>query len=319
MFSKKNKSRQVEFQDFLCGTSAMDYIIQKEPYEEQIEKACAFIKGADAILVGAGAGASTAAGLSYSGKRFTENFGEFIKKYGTLHMQDMYSAGFYPFPTEEAKWGYWSKHALLNRFEPPALPLYKALFDISSKKEYFVLTTNVDGQFQKSGFSPEKIFATQGDYAKIQCQRACHQKTYDAENLFRKMDAARKNCLVPSELVSKCPVCGGKMAMNLRCDDFFVEDAQWHIQAEKFSDFLESCKSKKVVLLELGVGFNTPAIIRFPFEKLARENNSFTLLRLNKDEPFVPKSLENRSVGIGGDMAQSVFDIRNLCYAPKLR
>lgn len=311
MFAKKNKSRQVEFQDFLCGSTSMDYILQENSYKEQIEKATDFINGANAILVGAGAGASAAAGLSYNGKRFTENFSEFIEKYGSLYMRDMYSAGFYPFPTEEAKWGYWSKHALLNRFEPPALPLYKELFDISRKKEYFVLTTNVDGQFQKAGFSAERIFATQGDYAKIQCQRACHKKTYYAENLFRKMDAARKNCIVPSELVPKCPVCGGRMAMNLRCDDFFVEDAEWHAQAERFAGFLEFCKSRKVVLFELGVGFNTPAIIRFPFEKLARENSLFTLLRLNKDEPFVPKSLGNRAVGIGGDMAQAVFDIKN--------
>lgn len=311
MSSEKNKNRQIEFYDFLCASPSNDYVIQKKSYEEQIEKTASLINEADALLIGAGAGTSTSAGLSYSGKRFTDNFGEFIEKYGRTYMSDMYSAGFYPFASEEAKWGYWSKHALLNRFEPPALALYRDLFDIAKGKDYFVLTTNVDGQFPKAGFSAERIFATQGDYGKIQCRYACHQKTYDAENLFRKMDIARKDCLIPSELVPKCPVCGGEMAMNLRCDDFFVEDEEWHVQAGRYADFLAHCKSKNVVLLELGVGFNTPSIIRFPFEKFARENRSFSLIRLNKDEFAVPESLKDRAVGIGGDMTQAISDIKN--------
>jgi NAD-dependent SIR2 family protein deacetylase len=169
-----------------------------------------------------------AAGIWYGGKRFTDNFAEFIKKYGGHYMTDMYAAGFYPYPSEEAKWGYWSKHALMNRFDPPALPLYTELYDIVKNKEYFVLTTNVDHQFYKAGFDEKRIFATQGDYGKIQCQKACHPKTYDAKDLFRKMDKARRDCLIPSELVPKCPVCGGNMAMNLRCDNYFVEDEAWH-------------------------------------------------------------------------------------------
>lgn len=213
---------------FLCGVSDEDYIFQDTPYRQQIERAVNLIKDSDIILVGAGAGASTAAGLTYSGERFTENFGEFIRKYGTTYMTDMYAAGFYPFPSQEAKWGYWSKHSMLNRFLPLALPLYKQLFELVENKDYFILTTNVDHQFQKAGFDSDRIFATQGDYGEIQCEKDCHQKIYDAEKLFRQMDQARKDCLIPSHMVPKCPVCGGNMAMHLRCDRYFVEDESWH-------------------------------------------------------------------------------------------
>lgn len=308
----KNRTDYVDWKRFLCGISAGDYIFQKDAYKNQINHAARLLEDADAVLVGAGAGASTAAGIHYGGKRFTDNFSEFIEKYGRESMMDMYAAGFYPFPTEEAKWGYWSKHALLNRFVPPALPLYTELYQIVMNKEYFVITTNVDHQFWKAGFSDDRIFATQGDYGKIQCQRGCHPKNYDAEELFRKMDAVRKDCLIPTELVPKCPVCGGRMAMHLRCDNYFVEDEDWHKAADRYADFLASIEKKKVVLLELGVGFNTPIIIRFPFEKLVREHINYSLIRLNMDEAFVPESFGKRAIGIGGDMAKAISEIKEL-------
>ena len=306
----KIRKRHVDWQRFLYGIPAGDYIFQDEPYEVQIQRAKDMIKNTDAVIIGAGAGASTAAGICYGGKRFTDNFAEFIEKYGKQYMIDMYAAGFYPFPTEEAKWGYWSKHALMNRFIPPALPMYLELLDIVKDKEYFVLTTNVDHQFWKARFDSDRIFATQGDYGKIQCERGCHPKTYDAEKLFRKMDASRKDCLIPTELVPKCPVCGGRMAMHLRCDNNFVEDESWHAAADRYADFLEECKEKKVVLLELGVGFNTPTIIRLPFEKLVRENESYSLIRLNMDEAAVPQSFGDRVIGISGDMAKAISDLK---------
>ena len=330
MIFKKIRKGHINWQDFLCSIPARDYVFQKDAYEDQIDRTAEYIRNADCVIIGAGAGASTAAGIQYGGKRFTDNFEEFIKKYGGHYMTDMYTAGFYPYPSEEAKWGYWSKHALMNRFDPPALPLYNELYDIIrlphevrvdhdhelqvhdivKDKEYFVLTTNVDHQFYKAGFDEQRIFATQGDYGKIQCQKACHPKTYDAEELFRKMDEARKDCLIPSELVPKCPVCGGNMAMNLRCDNYFVEDEAWHEAADRYADFLEQNKDKKVVLLELGVGFNTPIIIRFPFEKMVREHSSYSLIRLNMDEAVVPESFGERAIGIGGDMAKAIADIR---------
>ena len=310
MIFKKIRKGHADWRNFLCSTPARDYVFQKDAYEDQIDRAAENIRNADCVIIGAGAGASTAAGIQYGGKRFTDNFAEFIKKYGGHYMTDMYAAGFYPYPSEEAKWGYWSKHALMNRFDPPALPLYTELYDIVKNKEYFVLTTNVDHQFYKAGFDEKRIFATQGDYGKIQCQKACHPKTYDAKDLFRKMDKARRDCLIPSELVPKCPVCGGNMAMNLRCDNYFVEDEAWHEAADRYAGFLEQNKDKKVVLLELGVGFNTPIIIRFPFEKMVRENSSYSLIRMNMDEAVVPESFGKRAIGIGGDMAKAITDIR---------
>ena len=310
MIFKKIRKGHADWRNFLCSTPARDYVFQKDAYEDQIDRAAKNIRNTDCVIIGAGAGASTAAGIQYGGKRFTDNFAEFIKKYGEYYMTDMYAAGFYPYPSEEAKWGYWSKHALMNRFDPPALPLYTELYDIVKNKEYFVLTTNVDHQFYKAGFDEKRIFETQGDYGKIQCQKACHPKTYDAKDLFRKMDKARRDCLIPSELVPKCPVCGGNMAMNLRCDNYFVEDEAWHEAADRYAGFLEQNKDKKVVLLELGVGFNTPIIIRFPFEKMVRENSSYSLIRMNMDEAVVPESFGKRAIGIGGDMAKAITDIR---------
>lgn len=312
MMLKKSKEGHVDWQKFLCSTPASDYIFQKDSYEDQIKRSAKLLQKADAIIIGAGAGASTAAGIEMGGKRFQDHFPEFINKYGTQYMTDMYTAGFYPFPTEEAKWGYWSKSALINQFDLPALPLYTELYEMVKDKEYFVLTTNVDHQFYKAGFDENRIFATQGDYGKIQCRRGCHPKTYDAEELFRKMDAARKDCLIPSELVPKCPVCGGRMEMNLRSDNYFVEDEEWHEAADRYAEFLEQNKDKTVVLLELGVGFNTPVIIRFPFEKMVRKHKSYSLIRLNWDEAVVPKSFGERAIGIGGDMAKAIAYIREL-------
>lgn len=302
-FGRKQK---MTFQNFLSGIPAGDYIFQKTPYEEQIHAAAGAMEEADHILIGAGAGLSAAAGLTYGGKRFTDNFQEFIEKYG---MTDMYSAGFYPFPNEEARWGYWSKHVYMNRIHPGALPLYGKLYDLVKDKEYFVLTTNADHQFYKAGFGEDRIFATQGDYGLIQCMRGCHQKTYDDIDMINQMHQMRKDCLIPSYMVPKCPVCGGPMGMNLRCDQYFVEDENWHRAEENFGNFLDECLDEKTVLLELGIGFNTPMIVRYPFEQLAKKRENLTLIRLNLDEAVVPESLGNRGIGINADMNQSIDDI----------
>lgn len=295
---------------FLSSVPAKDYVYQKEPYEVQVRRAAAMLEGAEAVLIGGGSGLSTAAGLVYNGPRFTENFSEFIERYGRRYMPDMYSAGFYPFATEEERWGYWSKHAFLNRIEPPALPLYRTVYEMVKDKDYFALTTNVDHQFWKAGFAGERIFATQGDYGRIQCLRGCHKETYDAVELFRRMNLARKDCRIPSELVPKCPVCGGPMTMHLRIDSHFVEDGHWQDSAGRYGEFLERGKGKKLVLLELGVGFSTPVIIRFPFEKMMREQESWSLIRLNLNQAAVPASFGDRAVGINLDLTKSIIDIQ---------
>lgn len=306
---RKEKIKRIDFSQLLSGVPVRDYIFQDAPYENQIQESARLLNNADAVLVGAGAGLSAAAGLHYGGRRFEENFGEFINKYGSDYMTDMYSAGFYPFPSEEAKWGYWSKHVWMNRIQPNGLPLYQTICHMVQEKPYFVLTTNVDHQFWKAGFSDEKIFATQGDYGEIQCEKGCHKKVYNGMDMFLAMNQARQDCLIPSGMVPKCPVCGGNMAMHLRCDQYFVEDAHWDEAAARYASFLEENKKKKVILLELGVGFNTPTIVRFPFEKMVREHVDWSLIRINLDEAVVPESLGKRAIGINADISESIYDI----------
>ena len=314
MFNRSTR-KKTGFAAFLSADYAKEYITQDLPYKEQIDRAAAFLREADYVLLGAGAGMSTAAGAQYGGKFFEEHFGDFQKAYGKgPYMQDLYSAGFYPYPDEESRWAYFSHMALIAGIDLDVTPLHKTLLEALRGKKLFLLTTNVDGQFEKAGLSPEQIFATQGSYRKIQCRRGCHPKTYDAEELFRQMDQARKEARIPSHLVPRCPVCGGEMAMNLRSDNYFVEDEDWHTAEERFSRFLSECRGKKTVLLELGVGFNTPTIIRFPFEKLLREQENIRLVRLSRSKAIVPASLSDRAVGLNADMAHSMTDL-----AEKLR
>ena len=308
MFNRDTK-KKIGFSEFLTGEYARDYIFQDIPYEEQIARASGYIREADFVLLGAGAGMTTAAGAEYGGKFFEENFAEFQKVYGKgPYMQDMYSAGFYPYPDEESRWGFFSHLALLAGADMDVTPLHRTLLDALNGKKIFLLTTNADHQFEKAGLPTEQVFATQGSYNLIQCKRGCHPKTYYAVPLFRQMEEARKDGRIPTELVPKCPVCGREMTMNLRADDHFVEDENWHAAEDRFSRFLSACMDGNTVLLELGVGFNTPTIIRFPFEKLTREHGNIRLIRLSRSKAMVPASLGERAVGINADMAQSITD-----------
>ncbi|WP_112123680.1 Sir2 family NAD-dependent protein deacetylase [Methanosphaera sp. BMS] len=235
----------------------------------------------DNILIGAGAGLSTASGIEYSGRRFEDNFRDFIKKYD---FTDMYTSGFYPFETEEEKWAYWSKHIYLNNVGMSATPLYEKIHELVKDKNYFVITTNVDDQFYKASFDSARIFRMQGSYRYIQCQKACHDKLYDNTQLVKEMiDSIDDDLRIASELVPKCPVCGGPMDTNLRKDNYFVEDEYWHAQKDAYVNYLNSVKNENTLLLEFGVGFNTPSIIRFPFEEMAFNNDKWTLARINKD------------------------------------
>ncbi|RAP52337.1 MAG: hypothetical protein BZ133_01425 [Methanosphaera sp. SHI613] len=235
----------------------------------------------DNILIGAGAGLSTASGIEYGGKRFEDNFKEFIDKYD---FTDMYTSGFYPFETEEEKWAYWSKHIYLNNVGMSATPLYEKLHELVKNKNYFVITTNVDDQFYKASFDENRIFRTQGSYRYFQCQKACHNKIYDNSDIIKQMIRNIDDDLkIPSDMLPKCPVCGGPMDTNLRKDDYFVEDEYWHRQKFAYADYIDSVKDESTLLLEFGVGFNTPAIIRFPFEEMTFKNNKWNLARFNKD------------------------------------
>jgi len=308
----KKSKRKITFESFLCGMPAKDYVYQNEDYDTQIKKAAKLLNDADYVLIGAGAGLSTAAGAKYGGRFFEENFSEFQEKYGKgRYMQDMYSAGFYPYPDEESYWGYWSKQAMLGGIELDVTPLHKTLLNALDDKKIFVLSTNADAQFVKAGLSEDKIFCTQGDYFHIQCQRGCHNKIYNAVKMFKQMNQARKDCKVPSYMVPKCPVCGGAMDMNLRKDSFFVQDEEWYKAEQRFSDFLAEAIDKKLVLFEFGVGFNTPMIIKYPFHNLTKLNKSVNYICINLDEEPVPADISERSLMITGDIAKVLQDILN--------
>lgn len=306
----RNNNTSVTFESFLCGSPARDYINQETPYEDQVARAAEMIRDADYVLVGAGAGMSTAAGARYGGKFFEEHFAEFQAKYGKgPYMSDMYFAGFYPYPDEESYWGYWCRQALLAGADLDVTPLHKTLLSMLEGKRIFVLSTNADGQFVKAGLPEEETFCTQGDYFHIQCKRGCHQKIYQAVDMFKEMDAAQRDCKIPSSMVPKCPVCHGPMDMNLRKDEYFVQDPSWYDAEARFSDFLTEAVKGKLLLIEVGVGFNTPTIIRFPFEKLVKYHDNVNLIRLNLNEACVPESFGDRAVGINADMAESIRDI----------
>ncbi|WP_026882070.1 SIR2 family NAD-dependent protein deacylase [Clostridium akagii] len=272
-------------------------------YQERIKEASEAVRSAEYILIGAGAGLSDAAGLKYSGKRFTDRFPDFIKKY---HMKDLYTSSFYNFGTMEEKWAYWSRHIALNRFETPATELYKKLYKLVQQKKHFVLTTNVEHQFSKAGFQDEKIFATQGDYGYIQCAVGCHSKLYDDENLVEDMLRQTKDCKIPLELVPKCPVCGGEMDVNIRKDEHFIQDEAWYNARDNYNTFVEKIEGKKVVLLELGVGFNTPGIIRFPFEQMTYKNSNATIIRLNRDYPDGLTENKNQTIAFDEDIMEVI-------------
>lgn len=277
--------------------------MKSKSMEQLIDRMKEKIVQADAIVIGAGSGLSTAAGLTYSGERFQKYFDEFIKRYG---MRDMYSAGFYPFESQEEKWAYWSRHIYYNRFEPSAMRLYQDLYSLMKDKNYFVLTTNVDHQFWKSGFSNERIFATQGDYGLFQCKKACHKKLYDNEPKVTEMIKHQKNCRIPDFLIPKCPVCGGDMEVNLRSDGFFIEDDEWHEASARYQNFLDNNKTNKILFLELGVGMNTPGIIKYPFWQMTNQLEHATYICLNKGEAWIPTEIIEKSISIDGDLDEIV-------------
>jgi len=278
-------------------------------YAQRIEQARNAIKNTDYVIVGAGAGLSDAAGLKYSGSRFTDNFRPFIEKY---KFTDLYTSSFYPFKTEEERWAYWAKHISLNRYETPATPLYKDVFQLIRDKDYFVITTNVESQFYKAGFKPEKIFAVQGDYGLLQCANACHNRLYDNEKLVAQMLAQTSDCKIPTNLVPHCPVCGANMEVNLRKDDCFVEDENWKIADKRYNRFITNAVCGNLVLLELGVGFNTPVIIRYPFEQITFQNKHVTLIRINTQHAFVPAENTSKSILFSEDMSRTINELNNI-------
>lgn len=259
------------------------------------------LDAADAVVIGGGAGLSASAGFTYTGERFRKYFGDFIAAYG---FQDMYSGGFYPFADLEEHWAYWSRYIYINRYMDAPKPVYEDLLSLVREKDYFVLTTNVDHCFQKAGFEKSRLFYTQGDYGLWQCSVPCHPKTYDNEDVVKEMLKQQKNRRIPSELIPHCPVCGAPMTMNLRADDTFVEDEGWHIAAQAYTDFLQHHQGQAILFLELGVGGNTPVIIKYPFWRMIYQNPKATYACVNLSEAFAPREIADRSVCIDEDIGE---------------
>lgn len=277
--------------------------------QKQIERLSQQLASSDAIVIGAGAGLSTSAGFTYTGERFVHYFPDFIAKY---HFSDMYSGGFYLFDTLEEHWAYWSRYIFCNRYLDAPKPVYQELLSLVQDKDYFVLTTNVDHQFQKAGFDKHKLFYTQGDYGLWQCMEPCHQKTYDNEEAVRRMVAEQRDMRIPTELVPRCPVCGKPMTMNLRSDNTFVEDEGWHRAAERYDDFLRRHDGLKVLYLELGVGANSPVIIKYPFWKMTYANQNSTYACINFGEAFAPPEIRGRSICINADIGNVLSRLKEV-------
>ena len=274
-------------------------------YSDNIQRLKCAIDEADAIVIGAGAGLSTSAGFTYSGERFEKYFSEFREKYG---FEDMYAGGFYPYETPEEKWAFWSRYIFINRYMDAPKPVYEQLLALVKDKDYFVITTNVDHCFQKAGFDKARLFYTQGDYGLFQCSVPCTPVTYDNEEMVRDMMEQQSDLKIPSELIPTCPVCGEPLTMNLRSDDRFVEDEGWHRAAQRYHQFLRS-HDGKVLFLELGIGYNTPSIIKFPFWQMTAENPDATYACINYGEAMYPEEIQEQTVAIDGDIGEVIGDV----------
>ena len=262
----------------------------ERPLADRLEHLCKLLRAADGVLIGAGAGLSTAAGISYDGDDFRREFRPWIERYG---ITDLYSSGFYPFKTEEEYWACWARHIWFCRYRPDGLPLYRSLLQLIGQKDYFVFTTNVDAQFAKSGFSTDRVFACQGDYGLFQTESGQSKKLYPNEQMVRRMMAATVDCRIPASLIPHDEATGERLVPNLRVDNHFVEDEHWHRQAHRYQNFIERHRDGHLVLLELGVGFNTPSIIRFPFEEMAAQYPHTALVRFNQQSMTVVPGIKD--------------------------
>ena len=270
-------------------------------YSAQIKNLQAALREADAVVIGAGAGLSTSAGFTYDGERFEKYFSDFYARYG---FSDMYSGGFYPYATPEAHWAYWSRYIYINRYLDAPKPVYDGLLKLVQDKDYFVITTNVDHCFQKAGFDKKRLFYTQGDYGLFQCSEPCCQETFENEAVIREMVRQQEDMKVPTELLPTCPHCGKPLTMNLRCDDTFVEDEGWHKAAARYENFLRTRAGQKILFLELGVGYNTPVIIKYPFWQMTAKNPNATYACINRGQAVCPQEIETQSVCMDADIGQ---------------
>lgn len=277
--------------------------------KKKTENLYSAIQTADSIVIGAGAGLSASAGFTYDGGRFKKYFSDFEEKY---NFHDMYSGGFYPYKTAEEFWAYWSRYIYINRYIDAPKSVYNDLLDLVKDKDYFVITTNVDHCFQKAVFDKKRLFYTQGDYGLFQCSVPCRQETFDNYNIITDMVKYQKDMRIPSSLIPKCPHCGEPLIVNLRSDNKFVQDNGWDMAAERYANFIKTRKNQKILFFELGVGYNTPIIIKYPFWQMTSENTKAIYACINNGEAVCPKEIENQSICINGDIGQILKELKNL-------
>ncbi len=268
---------------------------------EQISRLKEAIQSADAVVIGAGAGLSTSAGFVYTGERFEKYFSDFEEKYG---FHDMYSGGFYPYKTPEEYWAYWSRYIYVNRYMDAPKPVYRELLELVKDRDYFIITTNVDHCFPKAGFDKKRLFYTQGDYGLFQCSEPCCEETFGNEAVIRQMMEQQTDMRIAAELLPVCPHCGKPLTMNLRSDNKFVEDEGWHLAAERYENFLRTRKNQKILFLELGVGYNTPGIVKFSFWRMTEGNPKATYACVNLGEASAPTKIRERSICIDADIGE---------------
>lgn len=259
------------------------------------------------MVIGAGAGLSASAGFTYDGERFHRYFSDYAEKYG---IRDMYSGGFYPFVAPEEHWAYWSRYIWINRYLDPPEPVYEELLELVKEKDYFVITTNVDHCFQKAGFDKKRLFYTQGDYGLFQCSEPCCQETFDNETLIRQMMTQQRDMRIPRSLLPVCPHCGKPLTMNLRSDDRFVEDEGWHIAAGNYEDFLRTRAGRRILFLELGVGYNTPGIIKYPFWQMTAANEKAVYACINLGDACCPNQIADRAICMDHDIRDTLSSLR---------
>ena len=276
-------------------------------FSAELERLKKALDQADAVIIGAGAGLSTSAGFTYSGARFNQYFSDFAAKYG---FSDMYTGGFFPYPTKEEFWAYWSRYIWVNRYMDAPKPVYENLLKLVRGKDYFVITTNVDHCFQKAGFDKKRLFYTQGDYGLFQCSEPCCRETWDNEAIVREMVERQENMRVPTELLPVCPHCGKPLTMNLRSDDKFVEDEGWHAAAERYENFLRTREGQKILFLELGVGYNTPGIIKYPFWQMTYENPNAVYACINQGQAASPREIADRSICVDRDIGKTILELK---------
>ena len=276
---------------------------KEREFEKKMERFRTALQEKNTILIGAGAGLSTSAGFTYSGERFRKYFADFEQKYG---FHDMYSGGFYPYDTLEEYWAYWSRYIYINRYQDAPKPVYQKLLSLMKNKSYFVITTNVDHCFQKAGFDKKRLFYTQGDYGLFQCSEPCCQETFDNEAVIREMMERQKDMKIPTELLPVCPHCGKPLTMNLRSDNKFVEDEGWHRAAERYEKCLRTREGQKILFLELGVGYNTPVIIKYPFWQMTAKNPNAIYICINQGQAVCPQEIQQQSICINADIGSTL-------------